>query len=503
MTFVAARSALRPTSPVIAAQAQSAGSVLITLITPSVEPVSGISNYVLSRSSGSSAFLFLANIAPTGFPYTDFLVTGGTTYNYRLVGVDGSSQSDQSIPSPIVSATTPAQSNKKKWTSPQAWANTGLWTPPMAGSSNQAARISRYNSDPPISTLPQLVGYIVQDTSIAYEPGPNPGQPGGAGYQFPYAADVQALAGLGRSFGFKDSNYSLSHAIVIPDYWYNVSNPFYSTSYNGGFYGTSSSSMIRARLDSAALCQRIVARHQYLAQLYPITVLGVNYVGLDNCPYVNWVILDEETQASQVGQATYNVPSNAQFATWDQNWINILIPGVLAAWPKTNVLIPFNWVNTSGNSAAQIAVANQYAAAIANPGMGIEPGVFDGPDTLPNQTWQPGGSGTTYIGTAGNATYTGQTPGSTDYRNKVACMMQVQTPDLPGSGQGSPPQTIINFGYGATSTNLNANGLSWQIRTDLPNGSPQGTGANWTNDILYAIKNFTPSANSNYPALYP
>jgi hypothetical protein len=108
MTFVLAVLAARqPTVPAISATALSSTAIQVSLVTPSVEPVSGISFYILSVSTGGP-FVPIQDVSPGAFPFTVSGLQPSTTYTFFVEAVNNSPNGDTSDASAQVSATTQA-----------------------------------------------------------------------------------------------------------------------------------------------------------------------------------------------------------------------------------------------------------------------------------------------------------------------------------------------------------------------------------------------------------
>lgn len=118
MSFFVALAATSPTAPTISGVAVSQSSLKFTLLTPSVEPQTGIGSYNLLQSvvGVTGPFSLIANILPSQFPYTWTGANSSTNYWLAAQGVDNSSQHATSPNSNIVQVATPASTGtQKKW----------------------------------------------------------------------------------------------------------------------------------------------------------------------------------------------------------------------------------------------------------------------------------------------------------------------------------------------------------------------------------------------------
>ena len=415
----------------------------------------------------------------------------------------------------------PPPLGKKKW-APAIPMHGGLFPYGLAGVGEYSNRLAQYNNDIAFG-LPTNFAYLYAGKWIEFEPSYN---------SYSIASiiqDIQLLASKGIYFAFKVSTYGAGNPPTgtIPDYLYDPANANYLSGYGVGYYGSKAgqssptdpnASMWRAAYFQPAICQRYVALHQVLAN-YPITVGGQNYT-LDTLPWLIAVSIDEETQPSG-GAVTINNQGwgwsqlNTERLQWDEGWRTIIIPGVGAAWPHTNVMIPFNWLSQSG--AASAAYVNSFMNSIAQAQCAIQP-----PDTLPTITTTIGG--TVYAGTTGVAAYSGQLPSATDYRNSIPFMPLIEQPDIPNNNpsgsnfyngppcSGSPASQAVNWidaynvlGAPAAPSNgltgLHAAIQWWSIET----GAAGILGANWYNDVLPTLKTHPIPASPNgiYPSGYP
>lgn len=96
-----------PTAPTITVGSPTTSSLVITLSTRSVEPITGVTGYDILRGTSSGALSRIAtNVAAASFPYTDASLAAGTIYYYALQGVDGSPNGYRSAASAAVSLAT-------------------------------------------------------------------------------------------------------------------------------------------------------------------------------------------------------------------------------------------------------------------------------------------------------------------------------------------------------------------------------------------------------------
>lgn len=106
MSIVIFAAARTPTQPAILATSVSQSIISVSLVTPSVEPKTGIRFYRLQRRSGTSGFAQIAQLTGTQFPYLDTGLVSGTMYLYRLIAVNNALNADSSMPSAVSSAST-------------------------------------------------------------------------------------------------------------------------------------------------------------------------------------------------------------------------------------------------------------------------------------------------------------------------------------------------------------------------------------------------------------
>src|ERR1700722_8750552 len=98
-----------PTSPVISVGSPTNTSLKITLVTPSSEPVRGVSGYDIERSTNNflTWIVVASNVSANSFPYTDAdALSPGTEYYYRLRGVDNHTPAYRSQESNVATGTT-------------------------------------------------------------------------------------------------------------------------------------------------------------------------------------------------------------------------------------------------------------------------------------------------------------------------------------------------------------------------------------------------------------
>jgi|HubBroStandDraft_3_1064219.scaffolds.fasta_scaffold19931_2 hypothetical protein len=107
---LAALAARQPTVAAISATAVSSSAISIALVTPSVEPITGIAFYILYRSASGGPFVPVQDISPSAFPYTDPNLQPSTAYTYFVEAVNNSPNKDTSDASAMVSATTSGSS---------------------------------------------------------------------------------------------------------------------------------------------------------------------------------------------------------------------------------------------------------------------------------------------------------------------------------------------------------------------------------------------------------
>ena len=107
MTFALAMTAAQvPSAPTISVGSATQNTLTITLVTPSVEPIEGISGYAVFRSVDGTNYSQVATVAPASFPYVDTMLQGGTIYYYQVQGINASLNAYRSRSSPTVSAST-------------------------------------------------------------------------------------------------------------------------------------------------------------------------------------------------------------------------------------------------------------------------------------------------------------------------------------------------------------------------------------------------------------
>lgn len=153
MSGFSARAALTPTAPVISGAVFGMSTAQINLITPSLEPQTGIAQYALYRRlTGSNAFALVASILPTGFPFVDAGLSTATSYDYVLRGIDASPQQDLSPNSNIVTIATSSQGLVKFHGGHYAWFDT---TDGTTGVSRMATAHATLQNNPAV------VGYKI------------------------------------------------------------------------------------------------------------------------------------------------------------------------------------------------------------------------------------------------------------------------------------------------------------------------------------------------------
>lgn len=467
-----------------------------------------------AASTGATHYnLYRAGVlvgSPSALTFTDSGLTPATMYAYTVQAVDSSGNT--SAQSSAVQGTTAATGHVKTWVPAQG----GLLFYGVAGGSQSQInlRLAQYNSDIAFG-LPNPFVYQYMGHWVDIETDFN---------VYSIASiiqDMQLLASNGIYFAFKVGTYGGGDIPehTIPTYLYDTGNLNYSSTYGKGYYGAnvqssstaSNRNMWRVQYWQPGIQTRLIALHNYLANVAQITVGGVTYTGLNNFPWLLAVNIDEETQASNINQCLTNGgwgTDSYSASGWNEAWRLSVIPQLGAIWTKKNVLVPFNQVATTSG-----AYVTSFMQAIADAKC-----AFCTPDSLPNNMTGTLLDGVSYPGGQSVLAYLGKYPGGKNFSGSVPFLPLVEQPDMPGgvfyqgpAVSGSPAAqgvTWINnantLGTPTAPANANLAGLHaainfWQIQPGGP------TGSHWHNDVLPTIKTLPIPATPNgvYPTGYP
>jgi hypothetical protein len=395
------------------------------------------------------------------------------------------------------------------------------------GSANYTSiRGPQYSSDQSFGAS-GLAGYYVTSYWADWEPGT--GATMGADWTISaYINDIRTCATNGKKIAFKILTYGSgsSPSGVIPDYLWDSSNPLYQTSYAPTYYGNSTTpgtSLWRCIYSNPLVQQRLIAFYNWLLNVVPFTVLGVNYTGFNSCPWIFLLGVDEETQPSSVGLCLSNngygtQSSNGtyyyQASTWAPGYETVL-SGIGALATTVNIKAPFNQL-------PQFTVGEATGMENAIIGSQCCQGAPDLQPANPGGTLAPGA--VSYHNEVGVASFLG-TLGNPAGLGTIPYIAEIEGDDMPGGSlyngpvcSGSPAfqgcQWLFNFATNAgapsgspayTAANLRSLAIMWQI---IPNGNTPGggtpgpaTGSIWHTDVLPFI-NANPFPTSYLPLSY-